>query len=296
MNILELIVYIFATGIVGVTIFTVLWWLRTKKLPPTDEPVVGEYRIEVDVGSHIVPFEGTLYYFNKLLNVQHLRTYAKTLEENGEESDLDEVKRELKEKAHLYAMRLGTKKLAFISLYHPVEIRPFFKSEQGTGRKIVHATGTIGKSTKGFQHITMEPIDLSSCELNPRDYEAFDKVGKLLTTLLEKAPLIEQIEAKEEQLRIVRNKADEFADELARKEDESQYWKELYKKKGAAPPAEKEGISVPPIIKNLLFFGVLFAIGYGVSSAILQLVEYQSVLVGLGSVVGGFIVKRVLGK
>ncbi|NIQ05845.1 MAG: hypothetical protein GWO20_09020, partial [Candidatus Korarchaeota archaeon] len=174
---------------------------------------MGRYRIEVNVGTHIVPFEGSLYYFNKLLNPKHLHQYAETLGAEMKTS-LAELKNFLKDEAYFYAMRQGTRKLAFISLHHPIEISPFFKTEQDTGRKIVHATGTIGKKTKGFQHVTMEPINLSDYELNPQEYQTLDHTGKLLTELLEKAPLIEELEAREEELRVVRSKTHELADEV----------------------------------------------------------------------------------
>ena len=288
---------IFAVIAISVVAFFIFVYIRTRKVPPTDEPTVGEYRIELDVGTHIIPFEGTLYYFNKLLNPRHLHAFAGTLSTEGKvtESDLNELKNFLQENGFFYAMRQGIKKLAFVSLYHPIETTPYFKTEEKTGRKIVHATGTVGKETRGFQHVTMEPIDLGDYTLNPKDYSQLDNTGSLLTLLRETAPLIQELGAEKEKNRVIQSKVDSLADEVGNLKDEAEYWKHEAKRKGVEK-IEEERFKFPGWILKVLPYGVLFIIGYALSPAIPQLADYHPVFLGVGLVIAGYVVKRLWGK
>lgn len=287
--------YIFATIATSIVAFFILNYIRTRKLPPTDEPVVGEYHIEVDVGTHIIPFEGTLYYFNKLLNPRYLHTFAKILskKKTPTNAQLKKFKSFLKEKAFLYAMRQGTKKLAFIALQHPIETTPYFKTEEGTGRKIVHATGTIGNETKGFQHVTMEPINLSDYTLNPKDYDVLNNLGEMLRTLYEKAPLMQELEAEKEKNRVMQSKVNGMADEVGRLKDEVEYWKYEAKRKGIEK-AEETRIRIPDWLRKIVPYAILFAIGYVVSPTIPQLSDYHPVFLAAGLTILGFIIKKLL--
>lgn len=283
--------WIMAAILGAVIAFIVFNWFRTKKMPPTDEPVVGEYRIEVDVGTHIVAFEGTLYYFRNILNPNHLHVYAQTLSENLQ-NKLDNLRTFLQKNAYFYAMRQGTKKIAFVSLNHPVEVSPFFKSEEGSAKKIVHATGKIGESTKGFQHVTMEPINLRNYELNPKEYAKFDDVGKLLTTLFEKAPLIQQIESERAKNKIMQDKVNDMANEIGRLKDEAVRWKYEAKGKGVEKTEEEGLLAFPLWLKKYLPYGLALVIGYLISPQIPQLTETHPIILGIAFVAGLFIVRK----
>lgn len=289
---------IITTIAAAIALFLVFNYFRTKKLPPTDEPVVGDYRIEVDVGTHIIPFEGTLYYNTKYLNPQFAYTFGKQITK-GDKVTTDEMTKlhdHLKEKGHFYAMRMGTKKVAFISLEHPIEMKPFFKTEENTGKKIVHATGFYSKhEINGFQQVTFSPIDLSINSLNPPSFELLENTGKLVALVNEKGPLLQQITTEQEKNRILQGKVDGLADEVGKKTDELEYWKELAKRKGIES-TEKEGFRIPPIIRTITFYGALFVIGLVITPSIPQLENIPSPLVGVGLTVVGYIIRRLLKK
>jgi len=288
--------------IITVSIALALFWryLKVKRLAATDEGIcMDSCKIELDVGTHIVTFEGTLYHFNKLLSPMNFYKFLKSLVKGDKatESELKEYKKFLEEHGHFYAMRQGTKKYGIISLHNPVEIAPFFKSEQGSARKIIHAVGTIGKSVEGLQCIVMEPINLKHYTLKPETYENLSSCGKLLTTLYEKIPLLAEIKALGEKHRILQTKVDKMATEIGKLKDEVEYWKHLARKKGAEEKEERRGLTLNiPALSKLLPFVFLFAIGYLVSPAIPVLEGWHPVFLGIGLVLGGFIVKQVMFK
>jgi hypothetical protein len=286
-------------SIVGaITIFVLIHYLRTKKLPPTDEPVVGEYRIEVDVGTHIIPFEGTLYYNTKYLNEQLFHQFAQviTKQDKVTKEQVNELKEYLQKKCHCYAMRSGTKKLAFLSLEHPIETTPFFKTEEGTGKKIVHATGFFTRNEiHGFQQITFEPVSLRNYELNPQDYENLGKTGQIVALINEKGPLLQELKAEKEKNRVLQSKVDDLADDVGKLKDEVEYWKYEAKSKGVEEKEEK-GVRIPKFIRKILPYGILFIIGYAVSPSIPQLGDYHPAILGVVLVILGFIGRKVLGR
>jgi hypothetical protein len=297
MDFYAILPYAAAIVFVSFALFVVWNYIKTKKMPPTDEPMVGDYRIELDVGTHFVSFEGTLYYFNKLLNPQHLHAYDKTIPDKKIRENLESLHKTLKKDAYFYAMRVGIKKLAFISLNHPIEVAPYFKSEQGTGKKVVHATGFIGKPTRDFQPITIIPIDLSKNTLNPTTFDSLNHTGQLLMTLHEKAPLLEEISAKEQQLRVFKSKVDDMDDEIGKLTDEKEWWKHLAKKLGySGEPSEEKGFTLPAIIKTFAPYGLLFIVGYAVSPHLLPQTEYHPALLGGVLVAIGFVGKWLIQK
>lgn len=197
MDILSWVPWIAVSVLSAVTVFIILNHIRTKRLPPTDEPVVGEYRIELDVGTHNVPYEGTLYYFNKFLDGISLKKWEKTLDQDT----IEKIKKVLDAsgKLHYYAMRQGTKKIAFISIGRPLET--CFKT-QGN-HKLVLASGRIGKERGQFhEYITLEPVDQNTFTLNPDASKKFPDLTDALAILREKTPLVEELEIYKENLQI----------------------------------------------------------------------------------------------
>jgi hypothetical protein len=290
--------WIIASIVAAVLAFVAFNYVRTRKLPPTDEPVVGDYRIEVDVGTHITSFEGTLYYNNKYLSQRFLYAFAQKLTKQDQvtEDQVNGLKEFLQANAYWYAMRLGTKKLAFISLFHAIETTPFFKTEEKTAKKVVHATGSFNKQEiSGFQQVTMEPINLSSYELNPQNYEILDNTGKMVALINEKGPLLQELIAEKEKNRVMQSKVDDLADGVGRLKDEVEYWKHEAKRKGVET-AEEEATQIPQIIRRLLPYGILFIIGYVISPATPQLAEYHPALIGGLLAVAGFLIRKVLRK
>lgn len=297
MDIYSYLPYIFLVIAGSIALFFIWNWLRVKKLAATDEGVcMQSCRIELDVGTHIVPFEGTLYHFNKLLNPKHFHRFGKSI--GKDEAKLKEYKKFLEANGHFYAMRQGMKLFAFISLHNPIEIAPFFKSEEGSAKKVVHAVGSIGKKTEGIQHVVMEPINLKKYTLNPGAYDQLDAAGGLLTTLFEKVPLIAEIDAEKEKNRIMQSKVDSMSAEIGRQKDQIEYWKHLARKKGAEETKEAGGrfavnMSWLPKILPYIF---LFAVGYLISPMIPQLVDQPPFYLGGALSVIGFIVKKVVWK
>lgn len=289
--------YIVASIVIAVVAFFILNYLRTKKLPPTDEPVVGEYHIGLAVGTHIIPFQGTLHYFTKFLNPRYLNTFAQKLNDGSTvtKEDINAFRDYLQSDAHFYAMRQGTKKVAFISL-HPIEMSPYFKTEQGSGLKQVYATGDYApEEIGGFQVVSMTPIDQSTYTLNPPDYTKLDKTGKILATIFEKAPLLQELEAEQQKNKVMQGKVDEMADEVGRLKDEVEYWKYEAKRKGIAEP-EEEGIKLPKWLKILVPYGISFGMGWLVFQNIPQLAQYHPVFGGALGLLVLFLGKKVLLK
>lgn len=261
MDIFNIIPYAAAVGIGVVTLIIVYNYFIAKKLAPTDEPIVGEYRIELDVGTHIVPIEGTLYYFNKLLNPQNIHVYAKAIDQTTKQQ-LQNLQNYLKDNAHFYAMRQGTKKYAIISINNPIEVSPYFKSEQGTGKKIVHARGTISDTEDGLQHITFEPLDLQKNTPTPETFEKLSNTGQLLTTLQEKAPLLEEINIEQRKKDILQSKVNDLEDEVGELKDEVEYYKHLAKKQGYMEDGQEGTFQLPKLITQIIPFGLLFIAGF----------------------------------
>jgi hypothetical protein len=295
--------HVIASGVIATVAFFIITYIRTKKLRPTDEPAVGEYHIEVDVGTVIHPFKGTLFYNTKFLNEQFYYEFAKLLSGENTEvktEELIQLKDYLNEKCHMYAMRVGTKKIAFISVEHPIEISPYFKTEERTGRKIVHATGWFNKhEINGFQQVTMAPIDLKELQLNPKGFETLGKLGEILAVVSEKGPLIQEIRFERQRANVLQTKVDQLSQALGESTDEIEYWKHLAR----GSPAEKEKeegfgfrLRVPSWVKELLPSAFFFIIGILLSPAIPQLEGTHPVVLGIGFAAIAFIGKKVLVK
>lgn len=297
--------YLVASIVGAVLLFLFLNWFRVKKMPPTDEAIVGEYRILIDIGTHIVSFEGTLYYFTKLLNPKQLVSYQKALEKHTEKKlEITELKKFLEEKAHCYAMRIGRQKFAFISVPsskegkgHPIEITPYFKTIEGSTTKLVLGAGSIGeRRDTGFRHVTFEAVDLSKHTLNPGQFEVLKDCGTFVTELREMVPLIEEIAAEKEKNRILQGKVDGLQTDVGHLKDEVEYWKHLARKKAVERREEEgRGIGLGGLIQTWFPYGLLFIIGYLLSPLIPPLAGYHPAILGFAvTVVGLFIIKVVL--
>jgi hypothetical protein len=294
MDFFEIFPHIVLTITSGVGLYFFLTWYRTRKYPPTDEPQVGEYRIEVDVGTHITPLEGMLYYFNKFLNPMHFQTLWEALKQEKLHTDLKKLERFLRKKGHFYAMRQGTRKVVIVSVYHPIETTPYFKTEQGSWKKIVHAPGWISdKVIGGFQHIVMEPLNLQKNELNPKEAKMFDKCGELLSAIYEQTPLLEQIEAEKKKNEVMQKKVGGMDDEIGRLTDELEYWKHLARKR--TPEAEEERrLVIPSWIRFILPLAIAFGIGWMLSPSITFTAPYPPIFLASAFAFTLFLIRRWL--
>lgn len=279
----------------AIIIVVLLNYVLKRKVPPTDEPLIGDYRIELDVGTHIIPLEGGLYYFTKLLNPKHIHTLAQSLDIKDK---VTELQKELKERnVNFYAMRDGLTKLAIISLEHPLETAPYFKIDEKTRKKIVHASGTVGKTVGGLKAVVFQPIDQSKNTLNPADYQNIDKLGELLLTVKEKAPLVEEMLAEKEKTSVLQGKVNELTDDVGKLKDEVEYYKHLMKKQGITGEAE-EGIKIPSWLKSTLLYGGVFlmATGIGFGIKVEELANIHPAILGGAVVIVTFMVKKIFGK
>ena len=77
MDLYGLVPTIIVAVAVAVLAFIIFTWVKNKKMPPTNEPVVGEYLIYVHTDAEVLPFEGTLYYFRNLLDPKHFHIFSK---------------------------------------------------------------------------------------------------------------------------------------------------------------------------------------------------------------------------
>jgi hypothetical protein len=293
-NILPIIGAIF-TALIAVIVFN---YIRTKKLPPTDEPLVGDYKILLDVGSHIIPFEGSVHYFTKIINPKHFYIIAEALSLT---KNIDTLRETLdKMKCYYYAIRKGTQKYAIISIHNPIETAPFFKTEEETRKKIVQATGSIGKKeVKGYKVIVMDPQDLSTHTLKPKEYQDLGNFGDLLLTILEKAPLTEEFTTEQEKNKILQGKVNDMSEELGKTKDEVEMWKELARKQGVKEEVEG-AFNIPKWIKTTILYGAIFVIGSGLGylggQSSPDLAQVHPIIFGFGSIVAFYILKRLLGK
>lgn len=277
--------------------FVLFNWIGVKKLKVNQEPVVGDYRIEVDVGRRLECFEGELRYFEDMMRPGYLHQLAETLSSKTDKGSFEELREYLVTKCHHYAMRQGTRKYAFISAEHPIEVSPFFKSEQGSDIKVVHAVGTnLDTKIGGYYFVAFEPVDLSTNELNPKDYSLFGHFAKFTAHLLDKAPLMARMEALEEECRIMESKNQEIADKLGQVVDERESWKFTAELHGAGgEPKEEEGTTdLGTLIKQCIPYAILFGVGYWLSPFIPDLAEFNPAVLGTVLAVGGYLVKRVL--
>lgn len=280
-------------SIVGAVLAFVLFnYVRTRKLPPTDEPIVGFYRIELDKGDTIKPFEANLYYNNGQLNPDNFQALIQVLPQKLKEKAI-ELRKELERNYHFYAMRVGMRVVSFVSK-NPIEARPFFKGEQGTSRKIVQTNGRFYKGDKR-DYVIMGPRDLFEGNPNPQVASILLDVPKLLEKLNEATPLIQEINAVREKNRVMQSKVDDLADDVGKLKDEVEYWKREAKRRGVEEK-EEVGINLPRFALKLLPYGLLFVIGYVISPAIPQLAEVHPIFLALGLAAVGYVVKRVLGK
>lgn len=293
-NILPIIGAIFI-ALIAVIVFN---YIRTKKLPPTDEPLVGDYKILLDVGSHIIPFEGSVHYFTKIINPKHFYIIGEAL---GLGKNIDALIETLnKVKCYYYAIRKGTQKYAIISIHNPIETAPFFKTEEETRKKIVQATGSIGKKeVKGYKVIVMDPQDLSTHTLNPKQYQELSNFGDLLLTILEKAPLTEENSALKEEKQILENKCREFGIDVGKLRDKAERWHAEARTKESTVIEEK-GIRIPSWTKLSIFYGACFILGSGIGYVLGQsntdVAQVHPIIFGVASVMVVYILKRLLGK
>ena len=207
------------------------------------------------------------------------------------ETGLKPLQNFLKRKAHFYAMRQGTRKVVIVSVYHPIEISPFFKSEQGSLKKVVHGSGWMGKPTGGFQHVVMEPLDLSKNTLNPSIMKEFDKCGALLTAIHEQTPLLEEIQVAKENSSILQKKVDGMADDMRKLKNDLEYWKHQARKRGAVEEAER-GLKVPPLIRMLIPYIVAFIVGYLLSPSFIYTATLHPMFLGFGFAAALFVIRR----
>ena len=274
MELLEIAPAAIGALIIAVIAFVIFNWFRNKKMPPTDEPLVGEYRILLNIGTHVIPIDGALHYFNKLINPKHLHILAKSLNITEDIESLRKILQNEKDRCYLYAIRSGITKHAVISYQHPIGTSPFFMTEEKTNKKLVIAAGSIGKENNGWKAVVMTPLDQTKYILNPKDYQTLEKFGDLLLTIREKAPLLEQIESVIKEKDIFFQKLKEV---LAKNESLTVKNSELLdiltdtNLKGPEetiiePTTKPAKFNIPTWLKYLVIIGTGAIIGYAASS------------------------------
>jgi hypothetical protein len=296
MDLYAILPWLVAGIALAVALAYIIYWLKTKKLPPTDEPLVSDnYKIFLDVGSYIIPLEGSVHYFNKIINPKHLHIIAKSLT-----TDISKLQDSLKEqKTYFYAMRHYTAKLAIICLRYPIETTPHFKSEEKTGKKIVLATGSMGKEISGWKAVVMQPQDQNEHTLNPSDYKILESFGDLLLTIREKAPIQEELDTERGTNKVLQSKVNDMDMEMGALKDEAEYWKRLAMKKEEVTEAG-EGLKIPKWIRTLILYGIVALIGYGIGYVLGQsspdIAQVHPLIFSIGAIVFVWIIKKLFNK
>ena len=264
--------YIVVAGIVAFALFVIFNYVRVKKLPPVPsehETELGSFRIVVVScsGSSDV-FDGDLYTFKTFFKEAKVRAWEKGLDEKY-------VKKigkclETAKKVYCYAMRQGTKKLAFISFGTALEVT--FTAQEG--RKFVVAQQLAPKVNGDFEYLPIVPIDQTRWEVSSNVYKEISEYSETAKILREKTPLAEELQAEKEENRVLKAKMTGFADEIGDLRDEAEYWKFEAKRREAQEKSE-EGFRVPRIIRQGIPFGILAVAGYLISSMIPQVTQYS---------------------
>jgi uncharacterized protein YlzI (FlbEa/FlbD family) len=273
--------------VVAVLAFFVFSYIRTRKMPTVPiqyETELGLFRIIVCHSKTSDLFEGVLYTFSSFLE----SAKAKPWEESLDKETLVKIKTCLDQSSevHCYAMRQGMKKIGFIDVGPSLETK--FTTQEGYKLVIAERIGSV--VALDYEYVSLTPIDQKDWTLDESAIEKIEGNVQTAVSLRQGTPLVEQLNAEQEKNRVMQSKVDQLADEVGRLKDEVEYWK--YEAKRGIEKVEA-AFQIPNWIKTYVPYAILFIIGYGIAP---QVTTYHPALVGVGLVLAGFIVRKLLKK
>ncbi len=211
MEMVELMPYLLlgTLAFVGL-IFLALWW-KNKKLPVTQEPSLGQYRIDVDTGERIHSFEGELRLARGLSSDSFFMAIGKFLATSN--PGIEELEAWRGQPKYSYAMRQGNDKIVFLSLPNGIESEPYSKPiiaktlSLAQSKRTVQAIGQIisskFKTTLGTFNkvVVLQPYDLTEHAPKIVDLNKLENIANLFRTIAEKAPHFQQLALAQDTIR-----------------------------------------------------------------------------------------------